>query len=424
MPQLRLLVCCIVILFSASALGAAESDLADAVMAGDRAAVRLLLQQGADVNTAQVDGTTALHWAVRQDDLEIAELLIGAGADLSAATLAGATPMQLATINGSAAMIESLLEAGVDPNGALSQHGDTALMMAARTGRPDALEVLLDHGANVDSRETWGGTTAVMWAVSEHHVEAVRILIDHGADVDARSRIYPLVGRGGSEGPEPEDATPGAEPVGYTNGGFTPLLFAAREGDLESARLLLAAGANVNATASDGKDSLGLAIYNGNYGLASFLLDSGSNVDHPDAEGFTPLFWAVDRRNMEWNPGFPWTVTADPLPLIQQLLAADADANRFVDNTPRSRRNFGGSPRLKFATPVMRATYSADLELVQLLLDYGADPDIFSSDNETPLLAAAGYGWDRWVQPGQGLSRTAGGHPAAGEPWCRRELGR
>ena len=372
---------------------AAASEVADAAMAGDAAEVRRLLGQGAGVDAPQVDGTTALHWAARWDDHETAGLLIRAGASLAAANHAGATPMRLATVNGSAAMIERLLDAGVDPDAALGPDGDTALMMAARTGRPDAVRVLLERGADVNRAETWGGTTALMWAVAEHHAEAVELLIAHGADVDARSRIYPVADAAGSEGPEPEDAEPDAEPVGYSNGGFTPLLFAAREGDLASARVLIAGGADVDAVASDGKDPLGLAIYNGNYGLASLLLDSGSRVDHPDAEGFTPLFWAVDRRNMEWNPGFPWTVTADPLPLIRKLLDAGADPNRFVDKTPRSRRNFGGSPRIQFATTLMRAAYSADLELVQLLLDYGADPDIRSSANETPLLAAAGHGW-------------------------------
>ena len=373
---------------------AAASAVADAAMAGDAAEVRRLLQEeGADVHAPQVDGTTALHWAVRWDDHETAGLLIRAGASLDAVNHAGSTPMRLATVNGSAAMIERLLDAGVDPDAALSPDGDTALMMAARTGRPDAVRVLLDRGADVDRAEAWGGTTALMWAVAEHHAAAVELLVAHGADVDARSRVYPVADAAGSEGPEPEDADPDAEPVGYSNGGFTPLLFAAREGDLTSARLLVAGGADVDATASDGKDALGLAIYNGNYELASFLLDSGSRVDHPDAEGFTPLFWAVDRRNMEWNPGFPWTVTADPLPLIRKLLEAGADPNRIVDKTPRSRRNFGGSPRIRFATTFMRAAYSADLELVRLLLDYGADPDIRSGDNETPLLAAAGHGW-------------------------------
>ena len=382
-----------IVLVGPAAGAAAASEVADAAMAGDAAEVRRLLEEGAAVDAPQADGTTALHWAVRWDDHETTGLLIRAGASLDAANHAGSTPMRLATVNGSAAMIERLLDAGLDPEDALSPDGDTALMMAARTGRPDAVRVLLDRGADVDRAEAWGGTTALMWAVAEHHAAAVELLVAHGADVDARSRVYPVADAAGSEGPEPEDADPDAEPVGYSNGGFTPLLFAAREGDLTSARLLVAGGADVDATASDGKDALGLAIYNGNYELASFLLDSGSRVDHPDAEGFTPLFWAVDRRNMEWNPGFPWTVTADPLPLIRKLLEAGADPNRIVDKTPRSRRNFGGSPRIRFATTFMRAAYSADLELVRLLLEYGADPDIRSSDNETPLLAAAGHGW-------------------------------
>jgi ankyrin repeat protein len=171
------------------------------------------------------------------------------------------------------------------------------------------------------------------------------------------------------------------------------LHFAAREGELEAAQALLAAGADMNAVAADGKNVLGLAIYNGHYELASLLVDAGADVNHADAEGFPPLFWAVDRRNMEWNPGFPWVQTADPLPLIEQLLDAGADPNVLVDNTPESRRNFGGSPRIKFATSLMRAAYSGDATLVRLLLDRGADPLIMNTDHETALLAASGYGW-------------------------------
>ena len=372
---------------------AAASDLADAVMAGKKDVIRTLLRQKADVNAPQVDGTTALHWAVRLDDTETAELLIRAGANVSARNRVGVTPMLLATTNGSAVMIGKLLEAGADANAPLSPQGDTALMMAARTGKPDALLALLDHGAKVNTREDWGGTSALMWAVTEHHTDAVRLLVARGADVNARSHVYPVANGRGTEGPMPEVTKPGDKPVGYANGGFTPLLFAAREGELEPARLLIAAGADINAAGGDGKDALALAIYNGNYELASLLIDQGAKVDQPDAEGFTPLFWAVDRRNMEWNPGFPWTVTADPLPLIKKLLDKGAAVNRFVDKTPRSRRNFGGSPRIQFSTALMRAAYSADLELVKLLLSYGADPTIMSSANETPLLAAAGYGW-------------------------------
>ena len=389
----RQLVCGVAIFYTATSVGASASELADAAMTGSRERVATLLQQGSDADARQIDGTTALHWAVRRNDIDIIEMLLRAGADPTVSNQAEVTPIQLATINGSTPVITRLLAAGVHPNTALNRHGDTPLMMAARTGRIDAVQALLNNGADVNAKETWGGTTALMWAVAEHHADAAKLLVDHGADVDARSRIYPVADAAGSEGPEPEDAAPDAVPVGYSNGGFTALLFAAREGDLTSTRLLVDSGANLNAIASDGKTPLGLSIYNGNYELASFLLDSGARHDQPDAEGFTPLFWAVDRRNMEWNAGFPWTVTADPLPLIRQLLEAGADPNRFINKTPRSRRNFGGSPRIVFATALMRAAYSADLELVQLLLEYGADTSIRSSENETPLLAAAGHGW-------------------------------
>src|SRR5439155_10978482 len=151
------------------------------------------------------------------------------------------------------------------------------------------------------------------------------------------------------------------------SGWLTPLMFAAREGDIESARLLVAAGADVNAVAGDGKDALGLAVFNGNYAAASFLVDSKSNVNRADTQGFTPLFWAVDRRNMETAPNFPWMVTADPLPLVKQLLDAGANPNALINNTPRARMR-EGSPRIVYATALMRAAFSGALELCKRLL--------------------------------------------------------
>src|SRR5215467_1632025 len=396
----RILSCCLAMLLSATAFGASSSDIADAAMKENKQAVRSLLQKKADVNAAQTDGTTALHWAVRWDDLETADLLIRAGANVSAATRAGATPLQLAAINGNAAMIEKLIKAGADPNAPLTKYGDTALMMAARTGKPDAVKVLLDNGAQINSAETWGGTTALMWAVSESHPDAAKLLIDRGANVNVRSKIVPSEGRrGGSTANSsvtslPRDPQPGEKPKKDYYGGFTPLHFAVRQGDMESTRGLVAAGADVNAITADGKGSLELAIYNGNYDIASFLIDSKANVNHADAEGFTPLFWAVDRRNMETNPGMPWMITLDPLPLIKKLLASGADPNAFVDNIPTSRRSaLNLTPRTTFATALARAAFSADLELVQLLLSSGADPNIVSSHNETALMQAAGYAW-------------------------------
>ena len=390
-------------LLAAIPVAAAASDLADAAMNGNREAVRSLLEEtGAEagsrefldyVNEPQIDGSTALHWAAHWDDLDMAELLVQAGADVSAANRAGATPMRLAAINGSAPMIRMLLDAGVDIDAPLTRDGDTALMIAARTGDPDAVRVLLDRGADIDARETWAGTTALMWAVSEHHPEVAGMLIARGADVEVRSKVIAVANSRGVEGTVPVDAEPDAEPVGYANGGFTPLMFAAREGQLEAARLLAAADANVNTTAADGKNALSMAIYNGHFEVASFLLETGADANHADAEGFPPLFWAVDRRNMEWSPGFPWVETTDPLPLVRALLEAGADPNTFVNNTPRSRRNFGGSPRTLFATSLMRAAYSGDVELVRLLVEYGADPLIRNRDHEDALLAASGYAW-------------------------------
>ncbi len=400
MTILRVLGSLLVAVLFAARAGAATSEVADAAMKGNRDAVRAALARKADVNAPQVDGTTALHWAVRADDGEMADLLIRGGARASAANREGMTPMQLAAANGSAAMIVRLIKAGADPNGPLTEYGDTALMMAARTGKTDAIEVLLEGGVKVNAAETWGGTTALMWAAAERHPAAVKALIDHGADVNARSNFVAAANGRGFEGRTPSARTSGQGAEEFASGSLTPLMFAAREGDVESVRLLVAAGADVNAVAGDGKDALGLAIFNGNYELASFLVDSRSKVNQADTQGFTPLFWAVDRRNMETAPNFPWMVTADPLPLIGKLLDAGANPNALVNNTPRARMR-AGSPRIVFATPLMRAAFSGDLELVKLLLAHGADARITSKDGETMVEAAAGLGFIQGYSKGR-----------------------
>jgi uncharacterized protein len=380
-------------LFGAGLLVAGvKSEIADAAMQGNVAALRSLLRQNADVNAPQIDGTTALHWAVRANNLELTELLIRAGAHVAEANKAGATPLLLATINGNAAMIERLIAAGADPNAPLTKSADTALMMAARTGKAEAVKVLLDHGANVNAKETWGGTTALMWAVSERHSGVVKMLVDHGADVNAKSRFVPSASGRGFEGTTPVSAKPNQGIEEFASGWLTPLMFAAREDDIESARFLVKAGADVNARGGDGKDALSLALFNGSYDVASLLIDSHASVNQADAQRFTPLFWAVDRRNMETAPNFPWMVTDDPLPLIKKLLEAGADPNAVVNSTPRARMR-EGSPRIVFATALMRAAFSGDIELVKLLLAHGANPHIISSDRETTLMAACGTGF-------------------------------
>jgi ankyrin repeat protein len=376
-------------LIGATAAYAATAEVADAAMRGDRVAVRAALDRKADVNRPQVDGTTALHWAVERDDLELADLLLEAGAGVTARTREGVTPLRLAATNGSAPMIGRLLEAGADANAALTPAGDTALMMAARTGKADAIRVLLEAGADLNAAETWGGTTALMWAVAEGHADAAGVLIAAGADVNARSLYVAAANGRGFEGRTPitSKTDPKVEP--YASGWLTPLMFAAREGHVSLARILVGAGAEIDAVAGDGKTALALAIFNGNYAVASLLVDSGAEVNKADAQRFTPLFWAVDRRNMETAPNFPWMVTADPMPLIRRLLDAGADPNALVNNTPRARMR-EGSPRIVFATALMRAAFAADLELVTLLLERGADPGVVSSDGETMLSAAAG----------------------------------
>jgi ankyrin repeat protein len=383
------------------------TDVADAAMRGDREAVRAAIARKADVNATQVDGTTALHWAAERDDVAMADLLIKAGARAASRTREGVTPLQLAAINGSASMLDRLLKAGADANTPLTTAGDTALMMAARTGKTEALRVLVEAGGNVNAKETWGGTTALMWAVSEGHAEAAKLLIDSGADVNARSNYVAAANGRGFEGRTPlANRATDARPEEFASGWLTPLMLAAREGNVELARLLVEARADIDAGTGDGKTALSLAIFNGNYEVASYLVDSKADVNKADAQRFTPLFWAVDRRNMETAPNFPWMVTADPMPLIRKLLDAGANPNGLVNNTPRARMR-EGSPRIVFATALMRAAFAADLELVKLLLDRGADPKIISRDSETMVSAAAGlafiHGYHRGKSPEERL---------------------
>ena len=399
---LELFMCFVV----AATTQAAPSEVADAAMRGDRAAVRAAVAKKANVNTPQVDGTTALHWAVERDDMEMVDLLIRGGARITAKTREGVTPLQLAATNGNAAMIDRLLKAGAQVNEPLTTVRDTALMMAARTGTAAAIRVLLEAGADVNAKETWGGTTALMWAVSEGHAEAARMLIAAGADVNAKSNYVAAANGRGFEGRTPVANRSDPKSEDFASGWLTPLMLAAREGEVELARILVGAGADVNAVAGDGKTALALAIFNGNYEVASFLVDSKADVNRADAQRFTPLFYAVDRRNMETAPNFPWMVTADPMPLIRKLLDAGANPNALVNNTPRARMR-EGSPRIVFATALMRAAFAADLELVKLLLERGADPKIISRDGENMVSAAAGlafiHGYHRGKSPEERL---------------------
>src|SRR4029077_6120538 len=237
---------------AAAGPGGARGKFAQAVKAGDKTPVQALLQQRVDVNAPEADGTTALHWAVRNDDAALVDRLIRAGANARAANRYGVTPLYLACVNGNAAIIERLLSAGSDAN-SVSSEGETALMTAARTGKIDAVKVLLAHGADVNAKESWHGETALMWAVAQKHAAAARELIAKGADVNARSTV--------NKWERQQSAEPREKWLPL--GGLTPLEFAARQGCVDCIPVLIEAGADMNAADPDGITPMLSAIING-----------------------------------------------------------------------------------------------------------------------------------------------------------------
>ena len=275
---------------AALVIGAAAAErppLIDATRNGDKNAVRALLKQGANVNATDADGTTALHWASYRDDIESADLLIRAGANVNAANDLGATPLWTASLNGSTAMVRTLLKAGANPNAALLL-GETPVMVAARAGNPDVVEQLLAKGATVNARAA-RGQTALMWAVVQRHPEIVKVLLAHGADVHARSDVWSQVMAVPPHGrPEYNSMIP--------HGSDTALMFAARAGDLASAKLLVAAGAKVNDADAWGVSATVLAAHSGYGELVEFLLEKGADPNSA-AAGFSALHAAIMRRD-------------------------------------------------------------------------------------------------------------------------------
>jgi ankyrin repeat protein len=379
----------LVILLAATSFAAPKGDprLIDAAKSGRAGVVASLLAQKADANSAGADGTTALHWAVRQDHLEIADRLIRAGADVKAANRYGITALYLASVNGSAAMIEKLLKAGADAN-ATSTEGETALMTVARTGNVEAAKVLLAHGAGVNAVETWKGQTALMWAAAQNHPAMARELIAHGAEVNGRSRLQTWERQTTAE---PREKW---LPLGH----LTPLLFAAREGALESAGVLVEAGADVNATDPEGISPVVIAIINGHYDVAAYLLEHGADPNLADKTGRAPLFAAVDAHDLPASnrpPPKELHNRVSSFDLVKLLLAKGAEVNAQLKTQQpyRAKLDRGTDTMLTTGTtPLLRAAKAADLAVMRLLLDKGADPKLATRTGITPLMAAANVG--------------------------------
>jgi ankyrin repeat protein len=369
------------------ALHAADTRLVEAVKAGDNATAMSLLQQKADVNVPEADGTTALAWAVRQDDAALVDQLLSAKADVSAANRFGVTPLFLACQNGSAAMIEKLLKAGADANATVTE-GETALMTASRTGNPEAVKVLLDHGAMVDAKESWHGETALMWAAAEGHPEAMRVLIEHGANVNIRSNQNQWARQTTSEPRE----------KWLPLGDLSPLMFASRQGCLECAKILVDAKANINAVDPDGISVTLLAIINGHYDFAAFLVDQGADVTLADKTGRTALYSAVDFHTPpQSNRPAPKEVDSSvaSLDLIKDLIAHGANVNAALKTAQpyRTKTDRGDDTMLTTGTtPLLRAAKAGDAVVVRLLLEKGADPKLATRSGINPAMAAAGLG--------------------------------
>jgi len=368
--------------------------LVDAARTGDKDGLRTLIQKGANVNAADGDGTTALHWASYRDDLEGANLLLRAGAKVNAANDLGATPLWAASQNGSEAMVRRLLESGANPNLALLA-GETPVMVASRSGFPIVVELLIAKGANVNVHGA-RGQTALMWAVAEKHPDVVKVLLAHSADIRARSDVWSQV-----MAVEPHAYRPYNKEI--PAGGETALMFAARVGDLASAKLLVAAGANVNDADAWGVSATTLAAHSDFRDVVEFLLEKGAN---PNAapNGFNALHEAIMHRDEK---------------MASALLDHGIDANApLLTWTPnrRSAKDFNFEPDLVGATPFWLAARFVQPGVMRLLLKHGADP-MFVHHGEhmvegrgtgyqarkevtTSVMAAVGMGGgDSWAQP-------------------------
>ena len=388
-PYVQMKKTLLVTLLTIASLSGAELTLTDAVKAGNRDAVRAMVATPAGksaVKTAEPDGTTALHWATRADDGTMARLLIAAGANPNAVNRYGVTPLSLAANNASAELVDLLLKAGADAR-TVVKDGETVLMAAARTGSPQAVQMLIEHGAVVDAREERMGETALMWAVAENHPEAATLLIEHGADVNLRTNVLTF--------PKDRFGLEGVLTI-LPHGRWTSLMYAARQGSLDAAKVLVDAHADVNALDPDRSTPAVIATINGHYDVAAMLIERGADPNITDTSGMGVLYAAVDMNTLGEVYGRPArksTSTVSALELMKVALAHKADPNAQLRSSTVQRSHTPGEPLLGAGTtPLMRAAKHGDAAAMRILLDHGADPALTQANHTTALMFAAGNG--------------------------------
>jgi ankyrin repeat protein len=393
----RFVMACAAALAMASA-AAAQTGVPDlrvlsAVKAGNTDALRAALARKADVNAAEPDGTTALHWAARNDDRPALDLLLRAGADVNAVNRYGVNALVLAAENGSASISEALLNAGANPNAAVGA-GQTPLMAAARTGSLETVRLLLAKGADVKAREMGLGHTALMFAAIENHPAVVQALAEAGAELEATSTLIETPDVNPAKGIA-SDGARGAFP----KGALTPMLLAARQGSVDAIRALVKAGARIDQPQGDGITPLIMAIFNGHYDTAAALIELGANPSLADGANRTPLYMAVDMHTLEWLFSRPTPKPSgelDSVDIVRLLLSKGVSPDPRLTKRPTA-IGIGGSgfnaSLTPGATPLMKAATTSDVELVKILLDAGADPNLTTDNHTTPLMMAAGLNW-------------------------------
>lgn len=373
---------------TADSASGAESSLLTAAEEGRHETAMAMLGDGADVNAPGPDGTSAIMWAAYHGNEELVDALIAAGADVTAANAFGTSAITEAAIGGHAGIIRSLLAAGANPNFE-NPEGETPLMAVARTGNIEAARLLLDAGADINAKEDWGGQSAVMWASARGNADMIRFLAENGAELDARGVARNWARKVINE-PRPKD---------MNKGGFTALLYAAREGCLDCARALVEAGADINLADPERVSPLNMALLNLNFDTAAYLIEAGANVDKWDLFGRAPIYMAADVNTLPVAGNgamvvIPSTDEHTALDVGRMLLEAGADPNIRLKRRPPYRnvpQDRGGDRILaQGATALLRAARAGDAEFVRLLIEFDALVDLPSKEGVTPLMAAAG----------------------------------